>query len=656
MTSWHVTLMMLSSFFGSHIMVSFVIVLVRRYYFSKRFEDVLQHNMERREREERKRRNILDLEAAHKTQEATKQTPLHRRLSFASSRSVPTEKRGGTLQPRFSFDARIASGIDNIYHLISQFREHSKETQGTNGKEKHAAMRPEYSVPDFSHVTPNNESMIAAHGIAFAHNIELQRDRARQQLERSRQFDDLTPKVASEADLPTAGKTPASDEEEHETKYAHIMQQPINKSHLTQEQRYLLGGTEYRALDMLAWVVPAYYFGLAIGCGLVYRVYVAVSPYCRDVLATSNPTGPTNPWLFSFFLSLSSLNNLGISVLDASMAPFQDTPFPLIVSFLLIYAGNTAFPIFLRFTLWLMYRLTPKSRQMRRETFRYLLGHPRRCFTTLFSATRTWWLFIVLVLMTLVEVIAFVSLDYWLPVLDRIPWGSRFVDGLFQSVSIRNAGFTVVSLADLNPGTQLVYIVAMYISVYPVAISMRDSNERSLGLFRSEHQEPVSFKPEELEHPPFIKMRRHTTISSIVTTSKKILSGPDFFVMTQIQRQLTSDICWVIVGTFLVCVVEAKAIMAPSPITIASVIYECVSAFANAGGSLGYPNTTTSQCGQYHTFSKVVLIILMYRGRHRDLPDAIDRAVLLPSEQLHQQNDEKNSRRQSNITSMGSND
>ncbi|KAG0170712.1 hypothetical protein DFQ30_002093 [Apophysomyces sp. BC1015] len=583
MTSWHVTLMMLSSFFGSHIMVSFVIVLVRRYYFSKRFEDVLQHNMERREREERKRRNILDLEAAHKTQEATKQTPLHRRLSFASSRSVPTEKRGGTLQPRFSFDARIASGIDNIYHLISQFREHSKETQGTNGKEKHAAMRPEYSVPDFSHVTPNNESMIAAHGIAFAHNIELQRDRARQQLERSRQFDDLTPKVASEADLPTAGKTPASDEEEHETKYAHIMQQPINKSHLTQEQRYLLGGTEYRALDMLAWVVPAYYFGLAIGCGLVYRVYVAVSPYCRDVLATSNPTGPTNPWLFSFFLSLSSLNNLGISVLDASMAPFQDTPFPLIVSFLLIYAGNTAFPIFLRFTLWLMYRLTPKSRQMRRETFRYLLGHPRRCFTTLFSATRTWWLFIVLVLMTLVE-------------------------------------------------------------------------ERSLGLFRSEHQEPVSFKPEELEHPPFIKMRRHTTISSIVTTSKKILSGPDFFVMTQIQRQLTSDICWVIVGTFLVCVVEAKAIMAPSPITIASVIYECVSAFANAGGSLGYPNTTTSQCGQYHTFSKVVLIILMYRGRHRDLPDAIDRAVLLPSEQLHQQNDEKNSRRQSNITSMGSND
>lgn len=38
------------------------------------------------------------------------------------------------------------------------------------------------------------------------------------------------------------------------------------------------------------------------------------------------------------------------------------------------------------------------------------------------------------------------------------------------------AGFSVVSLADLNPGAQLVYIIAMYISVYPVAISMRNSN------------------------------------------------------------------------------------------------------------------------------------------------------------------------------------
>ncbi|KAI8060954.1 cation transport protein-domain-containing protein [Gongronella butleri] len=108
--------------------------------------------------------------------------------------------------------------------------------------------------------------------------------------------------------------------------------------------------------------------------------------------------------------------------------------------------------------------------------------------------------------------------------------------------------------------------------------------------------------------------------------------------MTQIQRQITNDIAWVIVGVFCICALEARAIISPSPITMASVIFEVCSAFGNVGGSLGkgFPNTPTSQSAQYCTASKLVLIILMFRGRHRGLPAAIDRAVLLPSEQLEQ--------------------
>lgn len=106
-------------------------------------------------------------------------------------------------------------------------------------------------------------------------------------------------------------------------------------------------------------------------------------------------------------------------------------------------------------------------------------------------------------------------------------------------------------------------------------------------------------------------------MNSIAQNTKKLLKGPDFFVITQIQRQLTSDICWVITGIFLICVLEAEPIMSPSPITIATVIYECVSAFGNVGASTGYPGTSTSQAAQYRSLSKLVLIILMYKGRHR---------------------------------------
>ncbi|KAI9322789.1 cation transporter [Dichotomocladium elegans] len=325
---------------------------------------------------------------------------------------------------------------------------------------------------------------------------------------------------------------------------------------------------------------------------------------------------------------MSSYNNLGLAHLDASLVPFKNAPFPLILTIILILVGNTAYAILLRFIIWVLYKCTPSSQSLRRETFRYLLDHPRRCYTLLFPSTQTWWLLIVLITITIAEVVCFIALDFWLPVLQDLPWPSRFLDGFFQSVATRNAGFSVVGIGDLNPGTQLVYIVAMYISVYPVAISMRNSNvyqERALGIYRGEDEE---------------KMRR-----------------PDFFVLTQIQRQLTSDICWVIAGIFCICVIESAAIIAPSPITMGTVIYECVSAFANVGGSTGYPNTSTSQAGQYHTLSKLVLIALMYRGRHRGLPSAIDRAILLPSEQLEQQEveDQILKRRNTSLTNQSSN-
>lgn len=40
----------------------------------------------------------------------------------------------------------------------------------------------------------------------------------------------------------------------------------------------------------------------------------------------------------------------------------------------------------------------------------------------------------------------------------------------------------------------------------------------------------------------------------------------------------------------------------------------------------------TSFCGQFKTFSKVVICLMMIRGRHRTLPYALDRAIMLPTD------------------------
>lgn len=63
-------------------------------------------------------------------------------------------------------------------------------------------------------------------------------------------------------------------------------------------------------------------------------------------------------------------------------------------------------------------------------------------------------------------------------------------------------------------------------------------------------------------------------------------------------------------------------------------MFEVVSAYGNVGLSLGVPYDNYSFCGAWHVLAKLVLMTAMIRGRHRILPMAIDRAVLLPGQGL----------------------
>ncbi|KAH0301291.1 potassium transport protein TRK1/TRK2, partial [Aureobasidium melanogenum] len=66
-----------------------------------------------------------------------------------------------------------------------------------------------------------------------------------------------------------------------------------------------------------------------------------------------------------------------------------------------------------------------------------------------------------------------------------------------------------------------------------------------------------------------------------------------------------------------------------------AVLFEIVSAYGTVGLSLGYPTINASFSAEFATLSKLVIIAMMVRGRHRGLPYALDRAILLPSENLN---------------------
>ena len=192
----------------------------------------------------------------------------------------------------------------------------------------------------------------------------------------------------------------------------------------------------------------------------------------------------------------------------------------------------------------------------------------------------------------------------------------------------------------------------MYISVYPVVITMRNSNvyeERSLGIYADD----PGFEEDESDETP-----RARTIWSHLTGLRRRVTGVQdtkaYFVRQQIRAQLAHDVWWVVLAVFLIMIVESGQFESnPAVFSVFNVIFETVSAYGTVGISVGVPWQAYSFCGAWHTLSKLILCAVMLRGRHRGLPVAIDKAVLLPGENLGHAEEEDAMIRMERTTSRG---
>ena len=235
--------------------------------------------------------------------------------------------------------------------------------------------------------------------------------------------------------------------------------------------------------------------------------------------------------------------------------------------------------------------------------------------------------------------------------ITSLPHGARILDGLFQAFAVRSGGFYVVPIANLRIGLLILYVIMMYISVYPVVITMRNSNvyeERSLGVYADD--------PQPASQPPLVdavngsgkglqRSNTFATIRRVLSSSPKnsnntpLGSGGQesgsYFVRQQLRGQLAHDIWWIVLAVLFISITETSQFESdPVDYSVFNVLFEVVSAYGCVGISVGLPNVAYSFCGGWHTLSKLILCAVMLRGRHRGLPVAIDRAVLLPGEHL----------------------
>lgn len=108
-----------------------------------------------------------------------------------------------------------------------------------------------------------------------------------------------------------------------------------------------------------------------------------------------------------------------------------------------------------------------------------------------------------------------------------------------------------------------------------------------------------------------------------------------YFVRQQLRGQLAHDLWWIVLAVLFITITETSNFERdPVSYSVFNVVFEVVSGYGCVGISVGLPNAAYSFCGGWHKFSKLILCAVMIRGRHRGLPVAIDRAVLLPDEHL----------------------
>lgn len=177
---------------------------------------------------------------------------------------------------------------------------------------------------------------------------------------------------------------------------------------LTLEQREELGGIEYRSLRTLALILFIYFWFfwiIAVVCFLPWILDNANNQYGQAV--TDADQGLT--W-WGFFTANSAFLDLGFTLTPDSMAQFATSQYILMIMAFFIIVGNTGFPVMLRGLIWLTARIVPRQSPLWHE-LRFLLDHPRRCFTLLFPSAATWWLFWILIGLNALDLIFFIVLD-----------------------------------------------------------------------------------------------------------------------------------------------------------------------------------------------------------------------------------------------------
>ena len=283
-----------------------------------------------------------------------------------------------------------------------------------------------------------------------------------------------------------------------------------------------------------------------------------------------------SPWWFSFFTVTSNYANAGFALLPDSAISYNKMFVPIFTQGLLILAGNSCFPIIMRITVGFLRLCMPFD-----PAVVFIDKQPRLVYTHMFPYVDTLqFAFIICVLNTFQWALA-LGLDWNEPILEDLNTFERIYTEAFQSISTKMCGANSLNISQASIAVIVLYIGCMYISAYPIAISIRGSKSRG--------QESHG---------------------------------------THVRDMLFDDLGVIFVSILLICIFENTNLKDDSEnYSFLRIVFEVVSAQGTVGLSLGFGNYPVSFSYGLRTVSKVVIIFTMWIGRHRGLPHSDDPAI-----------------------------
>lgn len=202
----------------------------------------------------------------------------------------------------------------------------------------------------------------------------------------------------------------------------------------------------------LGYVVLGYHLVAHIVGSLLVYIYIVLSPSSTQVLKSKGIRAQT----FSVFVTVSTFANGGFIPTNENMTVFKKNSGLLLLLIPQFLLGNTLYPCFLRFSIWVLEKMT------RKREFGFMLRNHREVgYENLLSSSHSALLALTVLGFMLVQLIMFCAMEWDSEALAGMNWYERFVASLFQVVNSRHAGESVVDISTLSSAILVLFVVMM---------------------------------------------------------------------------------------------------------------------------------------------------------------------------------------------------